>query len=559
MDLGKKFAAEAAATKDSAVWKTLIISGLTLAVIVTIALLVLRALLKQLGGEPAETARIVQEISQGNLSSEILLKQGDHDSLLANMAGLRNTLQVFIEEMNEMSRQHELGDIDVKIDAGKFQGAYRNIAQGVNDMVFDHISVKKKAMAVFKSFGEGNMDASLEQLPGKKRFINETIEQVRGNIQLLVTDTQMLGKAAAEGRLEVRADAERHLGDFRKIVNGINTALEAIVDPVNEVMRILAALEEGDLTQNITKNYQGKLQQMRDSANNSVEKLSQSITEVREAATSLANATDQVNATAQSLSQAASEQAASVEETSASVEQMSASIEQISENSKITESIAGEAAKEARAGGEAVGNTVQAMKSIAEKIRIIDDIAYQTNLLALNAAIEAARAGVHGKGFAVVAAEVRKLAGRSQVASQEIGAVASSSVQLAEKAGRLLEEIVPAINKTSDLVQEISAASEEQSSGVAQINLAMNQLSQITQQNASASEELAATSEEMSGQAEQLQQVMSFFRVSGGESFNRKRSPAHKSKPLRVNSIHGGISNKPVWKAQPDDAEFVRF
>src|SRR5690606_14141548 len=126
------------------------------------------------------------------------------------------------------------------------------------------------------------------------------------------------------------------------------------------------------------------------------------------------------------------------------------------------------AAKEATEGGESVQQTVSAMKDIAKKIGIIDDIAYQTNLLALNAAIEAARAGEHGKGFAVVAAEVRKLAERSQVAAQEIGQLASSSVQMAEMAGKLLDEMVPSINKTSDLVQEISAASEEQSSGVSQ-------------------------------------------------------------------------------------------
>ena len=248
-----------------------------------------------------------------------------------------------------------------------------------------------------------------------------------------------------------------------------------------------------------------------------VDSLRQIVTEVRGATDNLSSASEQVNATAQSLSQASSEQAASVEETSSAVEQMSASINQNTENAKITDSMATKAAKEATEGGEAVKSTVAAMKQIADKIGIIDDIAYQTNLLALNAAIEAARAGEHGKGFAVVAAEVRKLAERSQVAAQEIGEVAGSSVELAEKAGKLLDEMVPSINKTSDLVQEITAASEEQSSGVSQVNVAMNQLNQLTQQNASASEELAATAEEMSSQAEQLQQVMQFFKVGGDE------------------------------------------
>ena len=194
---------------------------------------------------------------------------------------------------------------------------------------------------------------------------------------------------------------------------------------------------------------------------------------------------------------------------------MTSSISQNTENAKITDGMASQAAKQATEGGESVAATVAAMKQIAKKIGIIDDIAYQTNLLALNAAIEAARAGEHGKGFAVVAAEVRKLAERSQVAAQEIGEVAGSSVDLAEKAGKLLDEIVPSIKKTSDLVQEITAASEEQSSGAGQINSAISQLSQTTQQNASSSEELAATAEEMSSQVEQLQQTMAFFKIDG--------------------------------------------
>jgi methyl-accepting chemotaxis protein len=216
---------------------------------------------------------------------------------------------------------------------------------------------------------------------------------------------------------------------------------------------------------------------------------------------------------------------------------MSASIAQNTENAKVTDGMASKAATEAAEGGEAVKRTVEAMKSIAGKIGIIDDIAYQTNLLALNAAIEAARAGEHGKGFAVVAAEVRKLAERSQVAAQEIGELAGGSVEMAERAGKLLDEMVPSIRKTSDLVQEITAASEEQSTGVGQVNTAMNQLNQATQQNASASEELAATAEEMSGQAEQLQQLVSFFKVEGNGA-----SPVER----RESALQWGVGSEAV-------------
>jgi methyl-accepting chemotaxis protein len=289
----------------------------------------------------------------------------------------------------------------------------------------------------------------------------------------------------------------------------------SVTKPIGKAVEVANALAEGDLSVVIESTSKDEAGQLLLAMQRMVDRLQQVVGEVNASAQTLAGASEEVNATAQSLSQASTEQAAGVEETSASLEQMTASIGQNTDNARITDGMAAQAARETLEGGEAVVATVAAMKQIAQKIGIIDDIAYQTNLLALNAAIEAARAGEHGKGFAVVAAEVRKLAERSQVAAQEIGEVAGSSVELAEKAGHLLETIVPSIKKTSDLVQEIAAASQEQASGVAQINSAVMQLSQTTQQNATASEELAATAEEMSSQALQLQNSMAFFHLPG--------------------------------------------
>jgi methyl-accepting chemotaxis protein len=249
--------------------------------------------------------------------------------------------------------------------------------------------------------------------------------------------------------------------------------------------------------------------------NDLIDIMSRTIADVRAAADQLSAASNQVSQTSQSLSHSASQQAASVEQTSASLQEIAASAKGNAESATVTDGIATQAAREAQDSGAAVSQTVEAMKSIAGKVKLIDDIAYQTNLLALNAAIEAARAGEHGRGFAVVAAEVRKLAERCQVASQEIGTLATSSVALAVKAGEVLTHMVPSIHKTSELVQEIAAASSEQSSGVGQITGAMNHLGSATQQTASASEELAATAEELSAQARQLQDLMSFFRLAG--------------------------------------------
>lgn len=287
------------------------------------------------------------------------------------------------------------------------------------------------------------------------------------------------------------------------------------------------------------------------------------IGDVRSSADALSSASEEVNATAQSLAKGASVQAASVEETSASMEQMSASISQNSENAKITDGMAQSAARDASAGGEAVMSTVEAMQKIAERISVIDDIAYQTNLLALNAAIEAGRAGEHGRGFAVVASEVRKLAERSQVASQEIGALALETVKRAESAGNMLNNMVPAIRKTADLVQEIAAASSEQNAGVTQINGAIGQVSQTLQQNASASEELSSTSEEMSTQAIRLQESMTYFKLrTHVASKSNKGAPSKSTSsrpPIKPSVLLNKKSNGGASSSDELDKNFVRY
>ncbi|HEX5336846.1 MAG TPA: methyl-accepting chemotaxis protein, partial [Gallionella sp.] len=409
---------------------------------------------------------------------------------------------------------------------------------------------------VAQALAKGDLSQKVtREYEGAFNQVKQSVNTTADSLTQIVGEIRNIVALANRGDFNTKMDLNGKTGYTKELAELLNQLSDTVDTAFNDTIHVAQALENGDLTQTVTRQYQGAFDQVKQSLNNTVAKLSQVIGEVNSAATNIASASEEVSSTAQNMSQATNEQAASVEETSASVEQMGASINQNAENAKVTDGMATQAAKQATDGGVAVKETVTAMKQIAGKIGIIDDIAYQTNLLALNAAIEAARAGEHGKGFAVVAAEVRKLAERSQIAAQEIGELASGSVNKAEQAGKLLDEIVPAINKTSDLVQEITAASEEQSSGAAQINTAMNQLNSITQQNASSTEELAATAEEMSGQAEQLQQLMSFFNVGGGLAAT-KRSIAHAT--VAKPAVHA-VKKPVIAHAAHDEAEFVRF
>ena len=548
-------------------------------------------------------ADYVDRIAKGDIPPKITdTYNGDFNTIKNNLNMAIDAVNALVADAGMLAKAAVEGKLATRADATKHQGDYRKIVQGVNDTLDAVIGPLNVAADYVDRISKGDLPSAItDKYNGDFNTIKDNLNTCIANIKALVADADMLAVAAVELRLDTRADASKHQGDYRKIVEGVNNTLDAVITPlkaliddanalsqavidgrldfrgdeakhrgdfqrvvngmnqimeavntpVNDIKTIMARVEHGDLTRKIEREYSGAFDDLKNAINNTIERLADTMTNVRSSADALSTAAEELSATAQSVSQATTEQAAGVEETSASVEEMSASINQNTENAKVTDGMATKAAQEASEGGNAVRDTVSAMKSIADKIGIIDDIAYQTNLLALNAAIEAARAGEHGKGFAVVAAEVRKLAERSQVAAQEIGEVASSSVQLAERAGQLLDAIVPAIQKTSDLVQEIAAASNEQSSGVAQINGAMTQLNQTTQQNASASEELASTAGEMSGQAEQLQELMAFFTINGAAGTSRKvarRSDA-------------GMPDKPRQSdnGERDEKEYVRF
>ncbi|WP_319761825.1 methyl-accepting chemotaxis protein [Maridesulfovibrio sp.] len=339
------------------------------------------------------------------------------------------------------------------------------------------------------------------------------------------------------------------------IIRTVNKQLGS--DPA-EIADVARSIAGGDLDLKFAEPAIGVYGNMRDMA----EQLTQVVSDVRAGAGNVASGSTELSASAEGLSQGATEQAASIEEVSASIEEMASNIKQNTLNAQTTEDIALKSSSDAQESGAAVSEAVAAMKNIAEKISIIEEIARQTNLLALNAAIEAARAGEHGKGFAVVAAEVRKLAERSGNAAGEISELSSSTVTVAEKAGEMLENLVPNIQKTAELVQEIASASTEQNSGAEQISKAITQLDSVIQQNASASEEMASTSEELSSQSAMLENSMSFFKVSGygNSSYSKPKAlPVAPSRKESAQPKNTGSAPVQAPTARPVKAESSEF
>ncbi|WP_437738258.1 methyl-accepting chemotaxis protein [Sorangium sp. So ce1335] len=344
-----------------------------------------------------------------------------------------------------------------------------------------------------------------------------------------------------------------------------------VLVPLNQAVSIHQRIAEGDFTGDVKVKSSDEFGQMLGAVKVMSDRLAGLIGEVRSGAVSVSSVSVQLSATAQSLSQGTSEQAASVEETMASLQQLNGTIAKNAANCKQVEETAHRRTKDAEQSGQAVRETVEAMKAIGQRIVIIEEIAYQTNLLALNAAIEAARAGEHGKGFAVVATEVRRLAERSRDAAKEIGSFAASSIVVAERSGQLIAELVPSIRETAELVQGVAVASKEQSNGVAQISGAVELIEQSTQRNAAIAEELASTAAELSAQAEQLQNVMASFRLSqegdgdlGNKPPGAGRPPERQGgkslwrPPLKGRS-NGGASGNGRAPHAAGDQDFVPF
>jgi methyl-accepting chemotaxis protein len=557
-----------------------------------------------------EGNRILAQVSNGKIDELISQTyKGDHEKMkqaINNVALVLQSLQKELGRLTEASREGQLSD---RGKPEQFQGAYAEIVRGMNAMLDAILLPIGEGNRILAQVSNGKIDELISQTyKGDHEKMKQAINNVALVLQNLQIELARLTQASNDGKLAERGKHEQFKGAYADIVRGVNDILDAIISPLNFSAKCVEQISKGDNPPLITETYRGDFNLIKNNLNaliqamnditaaaeeiangnltvsvrerspqdklmqalsSMVEGLTRTVSDIRSIAGEVSAASQSISTASIQVSKGASAQAAAAEEASSSMEEMVSNIKQNADNAQQTDKIANKSAKDAQESGKSVLEAVAAMKEIANKISIIEEIARQTNLLALNAAIEAARAGEHGKGFAVVAAEVRKLAERSQKAAGEINQLSANTLKVSEKSGEMLDKLVPDIQRTAELVQEISAASKEQDTGAEQINKALQQLEQVIQQNASASEEMASTTEELTGQSDQLVSALSFFHT-GDEDGGRARKPAKSGKqvaPIKPTKpagrdsakTAGGVNLRLKDKHDDLDGEFERY
>jgi methyl-accepting chemotaxis protein len=536
---------------------------------------------------------ILAQISSGKIDELIAQNyKGDHEKMkvaVNNVALVTQSLQKELGRLIDASREGQLSE---RGKPEQFQGAYAEIVRGVNAMLDAILLPIAEGNRILAQISSGKIDELIAQAyRGDHEKMKVAVNNVGIVIQALHTELDRLIEASRQGQLSERGKADKFHGAYGEIVRGVNAMLDAVIGPLNVSAKYVDDISKGDIPSRITDNYNGDFNTIKNNLNTlidamnaitaaaeqiargdmtvtleerspqdklmqalsaMVQGLTQTVSEIRTIAGEVASASQSISTASVQVSKGASSQAAAAEEASSSMEEMVSNIKQNADNAQQTDKIANKSARDAQESGKSVLEAVAAMKEIANKISIIEEIARQTNLLALNAAIEAARAGEHGKGFAVVAAEVRKLAERSQKAAGEINQLSSTTLRVSEKSGEMLDKLVPDIQRTAELVQEITAASKEQDTGAEQINKALQQLEQVIQQNASAAEEMASTTEELTGQSEQLVGALGFFRTKEREAGSRKSGARAELAPAEGaanGNGHNGLRSKVLTKA----------
>ncbi len=552
---------------------SILITLIVTIIVMLISIILGRVLVVSITRPVRDMLNAAEEIANGNLDVVITTNSQDEIGILSRQFDkVVVTLKSLIKDMAIMAKEQSAGDFDAVIDSHRFNGAYKDVAEGVNAMTMEYKGLLMDVLACVNGFSEGNFDTSLKQYPGKRAVINTSIEGVRKNLKNVNTEIASLVEAATDGNLDTRSNASNYKGDWAKLLASLNNLVEAVSKPIDEASDALAQIAKGNLKVSVSGSYKGSFALIKNSLNLTAETITGYITEISDvldkisknnldvsinreyigdfnaiklsinniistfnsvirdidsAAEQVAVGSKQIAETSITLSEGATEQASSVEELNATIETIAEQTVMNAENTKSAKHISEEARKNAEIGSTEMGSMLTAMEginsasaTIAKIIKVIDDIAFQTNLLALNAAVEAARAGEHGKGFAVVAEEVRNLAGRSQAAAKETSELIETSVsrvndgtKIAKQTSEALEKIVTNISDISVLIEGISGATDNQAVVIGQIKEGFSQISHVVQNNSATSEESAASAQELASQSDVLKSLTSDFQL----------------------------------------------
>ncbi|MEQ1602676.1 MAG: methyl-accepting chemotaxis protein, partial [Methylophilaceae bacterium] len=544
------------------------------------------ATLDAINGPFNMAAGYIERIAKGEIPPKITENyKGDYNAIKNNLNTCIDAVNNMVAETIHLEQATTEGQLAYRADTGKYQGDFRKVIGGINKVLDAVITPLNMAASYVDNFAKGTIPNRItDSYNGDFNVIKDNLNACVGALNLLVSDANMLSNAALQNKLDTRADASKHLGDYRKIVEGVNGTLDTIVaknaedaaakataaqvlsNAVEEVQHVVGAAQANDLTQRISlQGKSGEIAHLCEGVNALIDNLTEVIAQVKEAGETINTAAGEISSGNNDLSSRTEQQASSLEETASSMEQLASTVKQNAENAKQANQLAAAASGVAVKGGEVVGQVVSTMSAINQSARkiediisVIDGIAFQTNILALNAAVEAARAGEQGRGFAVVAGEVRNLAQRSASAAKEIKELITDSVskttegtQQVENAGKTMAEIVSSVQRVTDIMGEISAASSEQSAGINQVNDAITSMDEVTQQNAALVEQAAAAAESLVEQATSLMDTVNVFKLNG---HSNKRSSKTTAKPALVRPQ---LKSAPVAKAAKPQATFA--